>query len=140
MPAISTRRSNRQRKPKPWQKPRSSRPAAKRRCGKTWKYADRSREARRHRMSIRRRDFVALAGAAALAGSLPRLARSADGVYNLDRFGNARILHMTDTHAQLLPVYFREPSVNIGIGAMARKPPHLVGRAFLQRFGISPDS
>jgi len=37
---------------------------------------------------------------------------------------------MTDTHAQLLPVYFREPSVNLGIGAMAGKPPHLVGRAF----------
>jgi sulfur-oxidizing protein SoxB len=91
-------------------------------------------------MSIRRRDFVALAGAAALAGSLPRRARGADGVYNLDRFGNARILHITDTHAQLLPVYFREPSVNLGIGAMAGKPPHLVGRAFLQRFGISPDS
>src|SRR5665213_2749371 len=47
---------------------------------------------------------------------------------------------MTDTHAQLLPVYFREPSVNLGIGAMAGKPPHLVGRAFLDRFGIAPDS
>ena len=47
---------------------------------------------------------------------------------------------MTDTHAQLLPVYFREPSVNLGIGAMQGKPPHLVGRAFLDRFGIRPDS
>ena len=47
---------------------------------------------------------------------------------------------MTDTHAQLLPVYFREPSVNLGIGAMPGKPPHLVGRAFLDRFGIRPDS
>jgi sulfur-oxidizing protein SoxB len=93
-------------------------------------------------MSIRRRDFVRLAGAAALAGGWPRLARSADnaGVYDLERFGNARILHLTDTHAQLLPVYFREPSVNLGIGAMAGKPPHLVGRAFLDRFGIRPDS
>src|SRR3984893_18448456 len=98
--------------------------------------------ARRHRMTIRRREFVTLAGAAALAGSLPRIARSADtpSVYDLERFGNARILHMTDTHAQLLPVYFREPSVNLGIGAMAGKPPHLVGRAFLDRFGIRPDS
>src|SRR6201746_1613299 len=93
-------------------------------------------------MTIRRREFVALAGAAALAGSWPRLARSADtpGVYDLERFGNARILHITDTHAQLLPVYFREPSVNLGIGAMAGKPPHLVGRAFLERFGVRPDS
>src|ERR1700736_1425951 len=93
-------------------------------------------------MTIRRRDFLKLTGAAALAGSLPRIARSADtpSVYEFERFGNSRILHMTDTHAQLLPVYFREPSVNIGIGAMAGKPPHLVGRAFLDRFGIRPDS
>jgi S-sulfosulfanyl-L-cysteine sulfohydrolase len=93
-------------------------------------------------MAIRRRDLLALAGAAALSPVLPRIARSADntGVYDLQRFGNARILHMTDTHAQLSPVYFREPSVNLGIGAMAGKPPHLVGRAFLERFGIKPDS
>src|SRR5260370_7477261 len=62
------------------------------------------------------------------------------GGYDLEGFGNTRILHITDTHAQLLPVYFREPSVNLGIGAMAGKPPHLVGRAFLDRFGIRPDS
>src|SRR6201995_4971562 len=93
-------------------------------------------------MTIRRREFIKLSGAAALAGGLPGYARAADnaGVYDLERFGNARILHMTDTHAQLLPVFFREPSVNLGIGAMAGKPPHLVGRAFLDRFGIRPDS
>jgi S-sulfosulfanyl-L-cysteine sulfohydrolase len=93
-------------------------------------------------MTIRRRDFLRLTGAAALSGGLPRLARSADnaGVYDLERFGNARILHTTDTHAQLMPVYFREPSVNLGIGAMRGRPPHLVGRAFLDRFGIRPDS
>jgi sulfur-oxidizing protein SoxB len=93
-------------------------------------------------MTILRRDFLKLTGAATLSPALPRLARSADnvGVYDLERFGNARILHITDTHAQLLPVYFREPSVNLGIGAMAGKPPHLVGRAFLDRFGIRPDS
>ncbi len=94
-------------------------------------------------MTIRRRDFLKFTGAAALAGGLPRLARAAPtipSVYDLERFGNARILHMTDTHAQLQPVYFREPSVNLGIGAMQGKPPHLVGRAFLDRFGIRPDS
>jgi sulfur-oxidizing protein SoxB len=90
-------------------------------------------------MTIRRRDFLGYAGAAALAG-LPRLGRAADGVYDLPRFGNARILHMTDTHAQLKPVYFREPSVNLGIGVMQGRPPHLVGRAFLDRFGIRADS
>jgi S-sulfosulfanyl-L-cysteine sulfohydrolase len=93
-------------------------------------------------MMIRRRRFLKLTGAAALAAALPRVARSADntGVYDLERFGNARILHMTDTHAQLLPGYFREPNVNLGIGAMQGKPPHLVGRAFLDRFGIRADS
>ncbi|MFL6791621.1 MAG: thiosulfohydrolase SoxB, partial [Bradyrhizobium sp.] len=93
-------------------------------------------------MTIRRREFLTLAGAAALSGSLPGLTRGADSVsiYDLDRFGNARILHTTDTHAQLKPVYFREPSVNLGVGAIAGKPPHLVGKAFLERFGIRPDS
>src|ERR1700744_3656794 len=93
-------------------------------------------------MTIRRRDFLGFAGTVALSGGTSRLARSADntGVYDLERFGNARILHMTDTHAQLLPGYFREPSVNLGLGAMQGQPPHLVGRAFLDRFGIRPDS
>lgn len=93
-------------------------------------------------MTIRRREFLAMAGAATLAGSLPRPARSAEnaGVYDLERFGNARILHITDTHAQLRPVFTREPSVNIGVGPMEGNPPHLVGRAFLDRFGIRPDS
>src|SRR6266436_6262887 len=81
-------------------------------------------------MTIRRRDFLTLAGAATLSGSLPRLARSAEttSVYDLERFGNARILHMTDTHAQLKPVYFREPGVNIGVGSMQGNPPHLFGK------------
>jgi sulfur-oxidizing protein SoxB len=93
-------------------------------------------------MTIRRRDFLKVARAAALAPALPRLAHAADNpsVYDFEHFGNARILHLTDTHAQLKPVYFREPSVNLGIGAMRGRPPHLVGRAFLDRFGIKPDT
>ncbi|WP_166299672.1 thiosulfohydrolase SoxB [Bradyrhizobium sp. 2S1] len=93
-------------------------------------------------MIIRRRDFLRASAAATLAAGVPRLARGADtaSVYDLERFGNARILHMTDTHAQLKPVFFREPSVNLGVGAMAGQPPHLVGKAFLDRFGIRPDS
>jgi sulfur-oxidizing protein SoxB len=93
-------------------------------------------------MAIRRRDFLGLAGTAVASPALMRIARGAEsaGVYDLQGFGNARILHITDTHAQLLPVYFREPSVNIGVGPMEGKPPHLVGRAFLERFGIKADS
>ena len=93
-------------------------------------------------MAIRRRDFLKSAGVAAASLSLPRLARGTEAasIYDIERFGRARILHITDTHAQLNPVYFREPSVNIGIGEMAGRPPHLVGRAFLERFNIRPDS
>src|ERR1700733_14858337 len=93
-------------------------------------------------MTIRRRDFLRLTGAAALSGGLSRIARAADSpsVYDLERFGNARIHYLSDTDAQLLPVYCREPSVNLGIGAMQGRPPHLVGRAFLDRFGIRADS
>ncbi|MBV9461102.1 MAG: thiosulfohydrolase SoxB [Bradyrhizobium sp.] len=93
-------------------------------------------------MKIRRRDFLKVSGAAVLSGGLLRAARAADNssIYDVERFGDARILHMTDTHAQLQPIFFREPSVNIGIGEMAGRPPHLVGKAFLDRFGISPES
>jgi S-sulfosulfanyl-L-cysteine sulfohydrolase len=94
-------------------------------------------------MTIRRRDFLKASGAMLLAApALIRSARAADTVslYDLERFGNARILHMTDTHAQLRPVYFREPSVNLGVGEMWGQPPHLVGRAFLDRYGIRADS
>ena len=93
-------------------------------------------------MNMRRRDFVKAAGAAVFAPALSRLARGADsaGVYDFERFGNARILHMTDTHAQLLPVYFREPSVNLGIGAMAGQAA-ASGRPRLSRpFRHQPDS
>jgi sulfur-oxidizing protein SoxB len=92
---------------------------------------------------MRRRDVLRLFTAAALCGiAPPRLARAgeADDLYGIGRFGNARVLHMTDTHAQLLPVHFREPSVNLGIGTMAGRPPHLVGEAFLKYFGIASKS
>jgi S-sulfosulfanyl-L-cysteine sulfohydrolase len=93
-------------------------------------------------MTFRRRDFLKLSGAAVLSGGIASGARAADShsIYDVERFGNARILHLTDTHAQLQPVYFREPSTNIGIGDMAGKPPHLVAKAFLDRFGIRADS
>ena len=91
---------------------------------------------------MRRRDVLKVFTAAAISGAVPRLSRAAeaDDLYDIGQFGNARVLHMTDTHAQLSPVYFREPSVNLGVGSMAGKPPHLVGRAFLEHFGIAPKS
>src|SRR5580698_5875058 len=100
MPAISTRRSQPPRKRKRWPKPRYSRPTARKRPGRPKSFASvvpkARREARRNRMTIRRRDFLKATGLITLAGGLPRIARGADApsVYDLERFGNARILHM----------------------------------------------
>jgi S-sulfosulfanyl-L-cysteine sulfohydrolase len=86
-----------------------------------------------------RRNFLRWLGVAAASGVTPRMALAADDdLYDVGRFGNVRILHLTDTHAQLQPVYFREPSVNIGVGDMRGKPPHIVGGAFLEYFNIPP--
>jgi len=69
-----------------------------------------------------------------------RAADAADGraLYDLPPFGNVGLLHFTDCHAQLLPILFREPSVNIGVGSARGQPPHLVGEALLKHFGIAP--
>ena len=68
------------------------------------------------------------------------LAGERDAFYDVPRFGNVSLLHMTDCHAQLMPSHFREPSVNLGIGGGAGKPPHLVGRHFLDAYGIAKGS
>ena len=55
-------------------------------------------------------------------------------------FGNVSLVHLTDLHAQLKPVYFREPSVNVGVGEVAGKPPHITGSDFLKFYNLSPGS
>lgn len=60
--------------------------------------------------------------------------------YKIKNFGNARFLHITDTHAQLLPVHFREPSVNLGFYSNFGKPPHIVGSHFNKHYGIKAGS
>jgi sulfur-oxidizing protein SoxB len=57
-----------------------------------------------------------------------------------DAVGNVTLLHITDIHGQLLPVYFREPSLNLGVGDAKGKPPHVVGKEFLARYGIPEKS
>jgi len=88
----------------------------------------------------KRRSLLGLLGAGATAGMLPRLSRAQGrtDIYDIGRTGNVRLLHMTDTHGQTLPIHFREPSANIGMGEAAGHPPHLVGEAFLEHFGVQP--
>jgi sulfur-oxidizing protein SoxB len=91
-------------------------------------------------MNLNRREFIRLLGLAGAAGMFPATGLTATGqgskLYDMPAFGNARILHFTDCHAQLNPIYFREPSVNLGIGSAFGKPPHLVGKHLLQHFAI----
>jgi len=61
-------------------------------------------------------------------------------MYEVPAFGNVSLMHYTDCHGQLLPIYFREPNVNIGIAGMKGNAPHLVGEAFLKKFGINKNS
>jgi sulfur-oxidizing protein SoxB len=85
-------------------------------------------------MNLSRREFSSVM-AAALAAGFPlhaRAASQANNLYNLPKTGNVHLLHMTDCHAQLLPSYFREPSVNLGVDAMHGQLPHLVGEHLLK--------
>ncbi|HRL68025.1 MAG TPA: thiosulfohydrolase SoxB, partial [Ottowia sp.] len=63
---------------------------------------------------------------------------AAEGLYDIPKFGNVSFLHITDCHAQLKPIYFREPSVNLGIGDMKGRLPHLVGEHLLKVAGVKP--
>jgi sulfur-oxidizing protein SoxB len=105
-----------------------------------------------------RREFLKLLGISATASSLPLLygcdspekssekiaAESEEdifaGLYDLPMKGNARILHITDVHGQLNPVYFREPNVNLGIDGAYGRPPHIVGKKLLDYMELPANS
>ncbi|MDR9498670.1 MAG: 5'-nucleotidase C-terminal domain-containing protein [Hydrogenovibrio sp.] len=98
-------------------------------------------------MSLNRREFLHVMSMAAAAGMLPGAAKAMSGkpgselsdeMYKLPMKGNVRLLHMTDSHAQLKPVYFREPNVNLGIGPAFGKLPHVVGENLLEKLDIKP--
>jgi sulfur-oxidizing protein SoxB len=101
---------------------------------------------------ISRREFLAATAAASaiLAGAGLPLTRALaqqkltqDALLNTAPVGKLTILHLTDIHAQLKPVYFREPSINLGVGEAKAKPPHLTGTDFLAFYGIeagTPDA
>lgn len=96
-------------------------------------------------MSLSRREFMGVLAAASAAGmaldapdALAASPAAARRLYELPRFGNVHFLHFTDCHAQLLPVFFREPSVNLGVGEADGRLPHLVGEHLLRAVGIRP--
>ncbi|WP_333832868.1 thiosulfohydrolase SoxB [Rubrimonas sp.] len=97
-------------------------------------------------MKLNRRHI--LAAGAALAGSLggvPLRALAQQRLTEADLldaapFGNVTIAHITDIHAQLKPVWFREPSINLGVGEATGLPPHVTGADFLKLYGIEPGS
>jgi sulfur-oxidizing protein SoxB len=96
-------------------------------------------------MQMNRREFMGMLAAASAAGmtiNSPQVLAGGHGekLYDLKPFGNASLLHMTDCHAQLVPIYFREPNVNLGVAEAFGKAPHLVGESLLKAFNIQPAS
>jgi len=98
---------------------------------------------------ISRRGFLqwtAVAGAFATGfpGGMKRAAAqqkiTQDDLLKFEDKGTVTLLHLTDIHGQLNPVYFRPPDTNIGVGAFEGIPPHLVGQTFLDHFGIDNGS
>lgn len=93
-------------------------------------------------MHLSRREFLQVMAAAAAAGMALGRHAEADaataeaGLYDLPPFGQVSLLHLTDCHAQLRPLHFREPSVNLGVGSLRGRWPHLVGEHLLKAAGI----
>lgn len=99
-------------------------------------------------MALDRRQFLqVVAATAALTGATGGLSRAAahqtitqDGLLEFDPVGQVTLLNFTDCHAQLKPLYFREPSINIGVGGARGLPPHISGRDFLAAYDLDPVS
>ncbi len=93
---------------------------------------------------MNRREFLEALAIAATAGlpiaSRAALAGEGDAFYDVPRAGNVSLLHFTDCHAQIRPIYFREPNMNIGVAGASGQPPHLVGEAFLKAYGMKAGS
>ncbi len=95
-------------------------------------------------MNLSKREFLQVIGAGSVAGmglsayAEADAATAANGLYDIPKFGRVSFLHMTDCHAQLKPIHFREPSINLGIGSMKGNLPHLVGEHLLKVAKVRP--
>jgi sulfur-oxidizing protein SoxB len=99
---------------------------------------------------ISRREFLqASVAASALygvsgVGNWARLAAqqalTQDQLLQFEAFGNVTLIHVTDIHAQLKPIWFREPEINIGVGDVVGIPPHITGMDFIKEFNLTPGS
>ncbi|RYH10582.1 thiosulfohydrolase SoxB [Tropicimonas sp. IMCC6043] len=99
---------------------------------------------------ISRRDFLQVSMAASAIvgasgfGNWARLAAqqtlTQDQLLEFDTFGNVTLIHVTDIHAQLKPIYFREPQINIGVGEARGRVPHVTGADFRKLYGIADGS
>lgn len=95
-------------------------------------------------MNLTKREFFQVLGAGTMAGmGLGKYADAAaatasNGLYDIPKFGNWSFLHMTECRAQLKPIYFREPSINIGLGSMKGNLPHLAGEHLLKVAKVRP--
>jgi sulfur-oxidizing protein SoxB len=99
---------------------------------------------------ISKRDFLQVSMAASALygasgfGNWARLAAqqklTQDDLLQFDTFGNVSLIHVTDIHAQLMPIYFREPSINIGVGGNKGAVPHVTGADFRKLYGIDDGS
>lgn len=99
---------------------------------------------------ISRRDFLQVSMAASAMvgasgfGNWARLAAqqslSQDQLLEFDTFGNISLIHVTDIHGQLKPIYFREPSINLGVGENKGHVPHITGADFRKAYGVADGS
>jgi S-sulfosulfanyl-L-cysteine sulfohydrolase len=97
---------------------------------------------------ISRRDFLqaTVAASAIVGGSgvgawaqiAARQQLTQDQLLDFDTFGNVTLIHITDIHGQLKPVWFREPEINLGVGEVKGLPPHVTGQDFLKLYNIEP--
>ena len=85
---------------------------------------------------MNRREFLQVMAAAYLAGFTNKLSAKNITNYNHPFSSDVRLLHITDTHAQLSPSFFREPNINLGTGSNRNMPPHIVGDNFLKYYGL----